>query len=170
MVKSLRLFKEEDGRDGRDSRDSRDNSETEYHNFVRDLAVVSFVSVVSVVLKPPPYPSTTTPISCQKGATNFIRSETKFLVRRAQLTFIRNTTPISCQKGTTNFIRSKTKFLVRRGHICSIAKEDPLGIVHEVQPEGSYFWDGAKMLPLITRNFTLKLLYPRQTPYNLAAS
>ena len=79
MVKSLRLFKEEDGRDGRDS---RDNSETEYHNFVRDLAVVSFVSVV---LKPPPYPSTTTPISCQKGATNFIRSETKFLVRRGQM-------------------------------------------------------------------------------------
>ena len=38
-----------------------------------------------------------------------------------------------------------------------IAKEDPLGIVHEVQPEGSYFWDGAKMLPLITRNYAPKL-------------
>ena len=34
-----------------------------------------------------------------------------------------------------------------------IAKEDPLGIVHKVQPEGSYFWDGTKMLPLITRNY-----------------
>ena len=73
MVKSLRLFKEEDGRDSRGSRGSRDNSETEYHNFVRDLAVVSFVSVVSVVLKLPHYPSTTTPISCQKGSYLFYR-------------------------------------------------------------------------------------------------
>ena len=40
------------------------------------------------------------------------------------------------------------QFLVRRGQICSIAKEDPHGIVHEVQPVGSYFWDGTKMCPL----------------------
>ena len=26
-----------------------------------------------------------------------------------------------------------------------IAKEDPLEIVHEVQPEGSYLWDGSQM-------------------------
>ncbi len=39
-------------------------------------------------------------------------------------------------------------YLGRRGQICSIAKEDPLGIVHVVQPEGSYFWDGTKMYPL----------------------
>ena len=31
-------------------------------------------------------------------------------------------------------------FLVRGCQICSITKEDPLGIVHLVQPEGSYFW------------------------------
>ena len=49
--------------------------------------------------------------------------------------------------------KRETQFLVRRGQICSIAKEDPLGIVHIVQPEGSYFWDGTKMLPLITRNY-----------------
>ena len=69
MVKSLRLFEEEDGRD---SRDSRDNSETEYHNFVRDLAVVSFFSVVSVVLKPLPY----------------LTPQPQFLVRREQLTLL----------------------------------------------------------------------------------
>ena len=28
-----------------------------------------------------------------------------------------------------------------------IAKEDPLGIVQEVQPEGSYFGDGPQMTP-----------------------
>ena len=26
-----------------------------------------------------------------------------------------------------------------------IAKDEPLGIVPDVQPEGSYFWDGAQM-------------------------
>ncbi len=39
-------------------------------------------------------------------------------------------------------------FLGRSGQICSIAKEDPLGIVQVVQPEGSYFGDGTKMCPL----------------------
>ena len=28
-----------------------------------------------------------------------------------------------------------------------IANEDPLGIVLDVQPEGSYIWDGAQMTP-----------------------
>ena len=46
------------------------------------------------------------------------------------------------------FPSTTTQFLVRSGQICSIAKEDPLGIVHIVQPEGSYFWDGTKMCPL----------------------
>ncbi|MBO7313896.1 MAG: hypothetical protein J6U48_06685, partial [Alistipes sp.] len=46
------------------------------------------------------------------------------------------TTPRNSQDSTT-------QFLVRRGQICSIAKEDPHGIVQEVQPGGSYFlgWD-----------------------------
>ena len=33
------------------------------------------------------------------------------------------------------------KFLVRSREMWYIAKEDPHGIVHEVQPVGSYFWD-----------------------------
>ena len=41
-----------------------------------------------------------------------------------------------------------TQFLVRRGQICSIAKEDPLGIVHLVQPEGSYYLGWDKDVPL----------------------
>ena len=43
----------------------------------------------------------------------------------------------------TNLSKQHYRFVVRRGQIWSIAKEDPLGIVHLVQPEGSYFlgWD-----------------------------
>ena len=64
---------------------------------------------------------------------------------------------ISCQKGLdATLISTTTQFLVRRGQICSIAKEDPLGIVHLVQPEGSYFWDGTKMCPL-SQEIYLKL-------------
>ena len=55
-------------------------------------------------------------------------------------------------KQTQTLRAALPQFLVRRGQICSIAKEDPRGIVQEVQPVGSYFWDGTKMLPLITRN------------------
>ena len=29
--------------------------------------------------------------------------------------------------------------------MCPIANEDPLGIVQDVQPEGSYIWDGSQM-------------------------
>ena len=62
----------------------------------------------------------------------------------------------------TNLPKSTTEFLVRRGQICSIAKEDPLGIVHLVQPEGSYFWDGTKMCPLSQEiSYTLN----NHTPY-----
>ena len=32
-----------------------------------------------------------------------------------------------------------------------IANEDPLGIVHSVQPEGSYVWDGPQMTPYLKK-------------------
>ena len=35
----------------------------------------------------------------------------------------------------------KKLFLIRSREMWYIAKEDPLGIVQVVQPEGSYFWD-----------------------------
>ena len=55
---------------------------------------------------------------------------------------------------TQTFPSLTTQFLGRRGQICSIAKEDPLGIVHVVQPEGSYFLGWDKDVPLITRNYS----------------
>ena len=42
----------------------------------------------------------------------------------------------------------KLKFLVRRGQMWYIAKEDPLGIVQVVQPEGSCFLGCAADDPL----------------------
>ena len=49
-----------------------------------------------------------------------------------------------------------TQFLVREGggggKFALSQKNIPSGQYSNVQPEGSYFWDGAKMLPLITRN------------------
>ena len=35
--------------------------------------------------------------------------------------------------------------MILEEQVCSIVYEDPLGIVQEVQPEGSYIWDGTKM-------------------------
>ena len=36
-----------------------------------------------------------------------------------------------------------------------IAKEEPLGIVPDVQPEGSYFLNGAQMTPYHNKVFSL---------------
>jgi hypothetical protein len=47
------------------------------------------------------------------------------------------------------------KFLILEAPICSIANEDPLGIVQEVQPEGSYIWDRTKM-PYKIENYPRK--------------
>ena len=90
------------------------------------------------------------PISWEKGSdTTPLSPTTLFLVRRGQTQRPLAPQPYFLSEGSdTTPLSTTTLFLGRRGQICSIAKEDPLGIVHLVQPEGSYFWDGTKMCPL----------------------
>ena len=58
-------------------------------------------------------------------------------VYRAYISFQGN--ELGAKVGAYHEKFTRNKFVVRRGQIWLIAKEDPLGIAHLVQPEGSYF-------------------------------
>ena len=48
--------------------------------------------------------------------------------------------PLVALNEVSQMLPNHEKFLVRVVQMWCIAKEDPLGIVQEVQPKGSYFW------------------------------